>query len=453
MSKPRILVVEDEKVVAADIEVCIRRLGYEVVGSAATGAEALRKAVTEQPDLVLMDIKLKGALDGIDVANALSEDLRIPVVYLTAHADAEILDRAKKTAPVGYVLKPFDERTLHTEIEIAYDRHQREKRLVEGSLQLATALGSIDEAVIVTHGGQVALMNRVAETLTGWSQADAIGKPVGDVFVLLNGETGSLMPSPIGRVQREGISIALGDRSVLSARNGTRIPIQGSAAPVRDSDGNVGVSLLFRSSSQRAADENWGAPEHTSLGRLEILGRLTTAVAAKLAALLETNNETTRAAGLVNLLLKFGQRQPAPPVALDLNELVSGMEDLLRCALGSDLALRMKMGAGSRRVKADPGQVELILLHLAVSTQQCGASGAFVIETAGPSAGDMEDGYATLTVVPPDNGAISSVDLPALDEIARQSPGEIRVSRENGAVDIYLPTIFETAETQPGNGA
>ena len=139
MSKPRILLAEDEKVVAADIEECVKGLGYEVVGSAASGVEALRLAVQTEPDLVLMDIKLKGDLDGIDVASALYERLNIPVVYLTAFADVEILERARKTAPSGYVLKPFDDRTLRAAIEIAFDRHRRERELIDGGQRLATA--------------------------------------------------------------------------------------------------------------------------------------------------------------------------------------------------------------------------------------------------------------------------------------------------------------------------
>ena len=151
MNKPRIMLVEDEKVVAADIEECVKGLGYHVVGSAASGTEALRLAVKTKPDLALMDIKLKGPLDGVDVAGALYEQLRIPVVYLTAHADSEILERAKKTAPAGYVLKPFDDRTLRTAIEIALDRFRRESNLVNWGERLATAIGSIDDAVIVTQ--------------------------------------------------------------------------------------------------------------------------------------------------------------------------------------------------------------------------------------------------------------------------------------------------------------
>src|ERR1700691_2836390 len=140
MNRPRIMLVEDENVVAADIEDCVKGLGYEVVGAVATGAEALRLAVSATPAQVLMDIKLQGAVDGIDVAGAMYDQLKIPVVYLTAHADAEILQRARQTAPCGYVLKPFDDRALRTAIELAFDRHRRESQLIDGGHRMAAAI-------------------------------------------------------------------------------------------------------------------------------------------------------------------------------------------------------------------------------------------------------------------------------------------------------------------------
>jgi len=195
------------------------------------------------------------------VAGALCDQLKIPVVYLTAHADAEILERAKKTAPSGYVLKPFDDRTLRTAIELAFDRHRRERQLIEGGERLTAAIGSIDEGVIVTRSnGKIAVMNRVAEELTGWTQEEALGKPLGEVFVTLHGLTGALQTSPIGRVLREGLSIALGDNTLLRGRHGASTPIQGSAAPVREGDSEaVGVCLLFRAANRHAGDENWGS--------------------------------------------------------------------------------------------------------------------------------------------------------------------------------------------------
>jgi PAS domain S-box-containing protein len=441
MHKPRIMLVEDEKVVAADIQECVTGLGYEVVGSAATGTEALRLAVNTQPDLVLMDIKLKGVLDGIDVAGALYDQLKIPVVYLTAHADAEILERAKLTAPSGYVLKPFDDRTLRTAIEIAFDRYRRERQLIEGGQRLAAAIGSIDEAVIVTQeNGRVALMNRVAEGLTGWKQEDALGKPVDEVFSILNARTGAPRQSPIGRVFREGVAIGLGEDVLLLGREGGRAPIQGSAAPVRDGGSEtVGVCLLFRAPSQRSADEPWGAPEHGSANRLEILGRLTAAVAHKFTSLLEAGRGRTHATRLANRLLEFGQRQPAAPAYLDLNELVSGLDDLLQCALGDEIALHLVLAPAACGAKADPGRIELILMHLALAARDGEFPGQFSVETSAVSSEDSGDGYAILTVTPPVLGR----DLPALDEIVRQSEGEIRFSVEGEAVKVYLPATVE----------
>ena len=436
MNKRRIMLVEDEKVVAADIEECVKSLGYEVVGAAATGTEALRLAVKTMPDLVLMDIKLRGVLDGIDVAGALYDQLKIPVVYLTAHADAEILERAKLTAPSGYVLKPFDDRTLRTAIELAFDRHHRERHLIEGGQRLATAIGSIDEAVIVAgESGQVALMNRVAEALTGWTQAEALGKPVDEVFTILNARTGAPQASPVGRVFREGAAIGLGDDVLLLGRHGAREPIQGSATPVRDGETQaVGVCLLFRAASQRAADEPWGATNHGSANRLQILGRLTATVAQKFTSLLEIGRGRAHAARLADRLLEFGQRQPAPPSNLDLNGLIAGLDDLLECALGDDMA------PGAAGAKADPGRIELILMHLALSARDAAFSGQFSIETSAVFSEDSGDGYAILTVTPPAAGRAASADL-ALDEIVRQSEGEIRCSVEEGAVKLYLPAI------------
>ncbi|HVN03590.1 MAG TPA: response regulator [Bryobacteraceae bacterium] len=441
MNKRRILLVEDEKVVAADIQECVKGLGYEVVGAAATGIEALHIAVRTEPDLVLMDIKLKGDIDGIDVAGALYDQLKIPVVYLTAHADAEILERAKLTAPSGYVLKPFDERTLRTAIEIAFDRHRRERQLIESGQRLAAAIGSIDEAVIVTQeNGHVALMNRVAEILTGWRQEEALGRPLDEVFATLDGQIGSPRPSPIGRVLREGIAIGLGGHAILLGRRGERVPIQGSATPVRDGDAQtVGVCLLFRATGQRSSDEPWGAPDHSSVTRMEILGRLTAAVAQKFTGLLEGNRGRTRATRLANRLLEFGRRQPSPPANLDLNELITDLEDLLQCALGDIINLRTVLAPDAGAVKIDPGYLELLLMHLASSAREYACPGEFSIETAAVTSEDAGDRYAIITVTMPADMQDAS-GLPALDEIVRESTGEIRVANEDGAIKVYIPS-------------
>ncbi|NEQ15577.1 MAG: response regulator, partial [Moorea sp. SIO3E2] len=115
----RVLVVEDEVIVAKTIASQLKQLGYMVSATASSGSQAITKAAQTKPDLVLMDIFLKGKMDGITAARQIREHLRIPIVYLTAYGDEDTLQRAKVTQPFGYVTKPFNERDLRVAIEMA----------------------------------------------------------------------------------------------------------------------------------------------------------------------------------------------------------------------------------------------------------------------------------------------------------------------------------------------
>lgn len=128
MQKTNILIVEDEALVALDIEECLLNLGYNVAAKVGSGEEAISTAKKVQPDLILMDIMLQGGIDGIEAASAIRSEIAKPVIFLTAHADQATLDRAKITEPYGYVLKPFKEMELKTVIELALHRHKTEKR-------------------------------------------------------------------------------------------------------------------------------------------------------------------------------------------------------------------------------------------------------------------------------------------------------------------------------------
>ena len=125
----RILVVEDEIVVAMDIQKSLTSLGYSSPDVVFTGSDAVQIAVETHPDLVLMDIRLKGDMDGIEAAEQIRRRLGIPVVYLTAYADEQTLERAKRTQPYGYILKPFREKDLESSIEVALYKHSTEDRL------------------------------------------------------------------------------------------------------------------------------------------------------------------------------------------------------------------------------------------------------------------------------------------------------------------------------------
>ena len=177
MAKAGILIVEDERIIAMDIKHSLLNLGYDVVGMVASGEDAITKAGESYPDLILMDIMLQGEIDGIEAAAQIRRRYNIPMVYLTAYANDTILQRAKLTQPFGYVLKPFRESELYSNIEIALYRHEMEKKLQSREHWLGVTLRSISDGVIATDvTGQVIFMNPVAELLTGWPLADALGK-------------------------------------------------------------------------------------------------------------------------------------------------------------------------------------------------------------------------------------------------------------------------------------
>ncbi|WP_440956270.1 response regulator [Methanosarcina sp. Mfa9] len=127
MKKAKILVVEDQNIVALNIRNKLKNLGYAVPATAATGEEAVRKAELTDADLVLMDIMLKGDMDGISAAQEIKSQFGIPILYLTAYTDEETLGRAKMTEPAGYISKPFKEEDLHSNIEMALHKHRLEK--------------------------------------------------------------------------------------------------------------------------------------------------------------------------------------------------------------------------------------------------------------------------------------------------------------------------------------
>src|SRR5687767_9788885 len=127
MTQPRILIVEDEAIIAADLQRRLGRLGCEVVGMAASGEHAIRLAAELKPELVLMDINLQGEIDGTQAAQHFRNQMQLPVVYLTASSDAAVVKRAKLTDAFGYLLKPLDERLLHITIEMALYKHQLEQ--------------------------------------------------------------------------------------------------------------------------------------------------------------------------------------------------------------------------------------------------------------------------------------------------------------------------------------
>ncbi len=257
MSDAKVLIVEDEGIETMDIQQRLVSLGYAAPDIVFTGEEAIQKAEETRPDLVLMDIMLPGEIDGVTAAEQIRARFDIPVIYLTAYADEATLQRAKITEPYGYIVKPFKERELHITIDMALYKHRIERKLKESEKWLSTTLRSIGDAVIATDKrGRITFMNPVAENLTGWRLEECLNKKLTEVFKIINRDTRQPIENPVTKVILEGNIVGLANHTRLIARDGAEIPIDDSAAPIRDDKGNIiGIILVFRDITEREKAE------------------------------------------------------------------------------------------------------------------------------------------------------------------------------------------------------
>jgi PAS domain S-box-containing protein len=257
MSHTTILIVEDEAIVAEDLAGKLKRLGYEVAGIESEGEEAIAMACDLHPNLVLMDIRLKGSIDGIEAAQVIQRRCDVPVIYLTAHSDSATLARAKLTGPFGYILKPFDEREVAIQIELALYKHQVDRQVREQREWLRVTLTSIGDAVIATDAeGRISFVNPVAEALTGWKTEEAVGLPISRVFRVVNEQTGQPLEEPVARVLREGRTVPLANHAALITKNGRIVPVEDTAAPILDGAGQViGAVLVFHDVTEKRRTE------------------------------------------------------------------------------------------------------------------------------------------------------------------------------------------------------
>ncbi|MEA5516156.1 response regulator [Nodularia sp. UHCC 0506] len=253
MTNTKIIIVEDEAIVAKDLRNRLQKFGYVVSAIASSGQEAINKSREICPDLVLMDIRLKGHIDGIEAAHEIHKYLDIPIIYLTAYADDKTLDRAKVTEPFGYLLKPFKERELQINIEIALTKHKLEKQLKTNQKWLSMLLNSISDGVISSDFEElITFMNPVAENLTGWKQEDAWGRISSEVFNIAHAETHEPVESPLKKVLQAGTIVSLPPETILIAKNGVETPIDDSAAPIKDEQDRItGAVLIFRDITER----------------------------------------------------------------------------------------------------------------------------------------------------------------------------------------------------------
>jgi two-component system cell cycle sensor histidine kinase/response regulator CckA len=412
MQRVRVLVAEDESIVAEDIREQLTKMGTTVVGPVASGEQAVQVAGDSHPDIVLMDIRLKGRLDGVEAAEEIRRRFHIPVVFLTAHSDDATLERAKKTQPQGYLLKPFEESDLRVNIELALSKHLLECRLRESEQRYATTLSSIGDAVIATDvQGRITFMNNVAEQLTRWRSDDVIGAPLGQVFRIVNEDSRDTTACPLTKALKDGLPTDLENHTLLITKDGQEVPIDDCAAPIFDHNKKVqGGVLVFRDvTEKRAADDAQRKSQEQLhwLQRLEAIGRLAGGMAHEInnmltvvlgcgellisqvgkdhamRATLETMlGAGDRTATLTRQLLAFSRKQLLSPSLVNMNKVLQRMHPMFARLLRGDIELEMRLDRDLPAVLVDPMQWEQVLVNLALNARDAMPRGGnLVFET------------------------------------------------------------------------
>ncbi|MEW5815719.1 MAG: SpoIIE family protein phosphatase [Spirochaetota bacterium] len=252
MARAKIMVVEDEGLVAEEIKEDLENLGYTVPTVAFSGDDAVKKVLENEIDLVLMDIRLKGQMDGIDAAEQIRNMLDIPIIYLTAYSDDATLNRAKITDAFGYILKPVEERYLYAAVEMALNKSRQERKLKGSKEWLSAIIRCMAEGVMVVDlKGRVRYINPAASVLTKWRQDEVFNRRLDDIFKILDEKSRMPVRVPVTQPILEG-KVVRRENFLLITKEGKERPVDATIAPFRNERGNtVGLILVFQDRTER----------------------------------------------------------------------------------------------------------------------------------------------------------------------------------------------------------
>lgn len=261
MKAARILVVEDEMIIARELAMQLGMLGYEPVGHATRGAQAVALVGELLPDLVLMDIQLAGDMDGIAAAQAIHDQFDVPVIFVTAFATEETLRRAKITEPYGYILKPYSERDIHTVIQMALYKHQADRQLRQSTALLRESAqhtqaildNMVDAVITINDQGLMESFNLAASAIFGYSADEAIGR---NVSMLMPASQRDQHDGYLAHHRTTGEEKMIGKPRELDGlrKNGTVFPMGLSVSRITRAGQSVFVGLIHDISVRRAAE-------------------------------------------------------------------------------------------------------------------------------------------------------------------------------------------------------
>jgi two-component system cell cycle sensor histidine kinase/response regulator CckA len=415
----RILVVEDEALVAADLEARLEVLGFEVCGVADTCDSAITDARDLQPDLVLMDINLIGPRDGIDAAVEIRKSSGIPIIFITAYADDATLARIRPADPFGYIVKPFAQRDLKTTIEVAFYRKQAEVQRSNMEGWLAITLSSIGDGVIATDlDRKVKFINPMAAGITGWMRGTALGRNITEVFALRKGGKDISISDLLDLAFKRRATTYLEEGHSLVLKDGRTLPVADSIALIRDDRGAIsGWVINFRDVTALFATEVEGPRIEMKLieaERRETLSNLAGGVAHGFNNLLHvivTGSSLSRAildelrgaedlrqlrelldhiegaadkgAHLCDQLLAFAGRKGLETKNIALTAFIRDASDLLGTTVAKNANLVFDLADELPLIRADVSQLQQVLMNLVINASEAleGKPGSIAIAT------------------------------------------------------------------------
>ena len=396
----KIMIVEDEGLIAQDLKKKLEQVGYDVPLIADTAVGALLGVEHLRPDLVLMDIRIRGPQDGIETAEQIRRRFQIPVMYVTAHADKDTLERARITEPFGYIVKPFHNVDFRAQIEMALWKHQMEQRLRISESWLSTTFRNVADALIATDAqGNIAFMNTSACGLTGWGWREAKGKPLLDIFQVFEESTGLPVVHPLDALY-DGREIGAEPRTFqLRPRDRKEtVLVEAGLSANRDEESLLGIIVVFRDVSERrrAEKQNLRLQKMNSLALMAIgLGRelaeshsvmdqalqqlIARSKGSMLKLLGEIYQRSAEQQAVIQQLVALGRTEAKESSTLDLNEVLSGLEPSILKALGNRRTMTMYLQPGIPAIQADRHDLSESILRLVMNARN-----------AMPDGGDIE---------------------------------------------------------------
>lgn len=498
---PGILIVEDEVIVALDIQNSLERIGYRDIRIASDGVQALEMVGERAPDLVLMDILLKGAgtdsADGVSIAMTINERRDIPIIYITAYADDTTLNRAKLTQPYGYILKPFEERDLRTTIEMALYKHRMENELRRSEERYRRFFEEdLTGDFIAGADGMIVTCNPAFVRIFGFaSTEEAMGTDFRRLFPSA-ADWESFMHSI-----RENRMLVYHERELRRA-DGSPVYIVTNATGIFERGMLVEVrGYIFDETYRKRLEQQFQQAQ-----KMEAVGRLAGGIAHDFNNLLtvingysefilsqmpagspfvreieEINRAGERAAHLTRQLLAFSRKQVMQPRVVDLNTIVTNIESMLRRLIGEHIELKSSLGKDLWKIEVDPGQIEQVIMNLAVNARDAmPGSGTLTIATSNCAvpldtpgcSPEMKDGeYVRLTVSDTGHGFGEDIGahifepffttkapgegtglgLPTAYGIVAQSMGHIDVKSRPGSGSVFTIFLPRAEKMEPEN--